>query len=115
MTDIARLGIQFDSSGAVKASKDMDRVSSSAKRAETSTKNMGQEARAASASMNHLGNAMGAMNARNRGAIGGLRGLGLQLNQVAQVGGMTGNWANALAVQLPDILLNLGTLGVFAG
>ncbi|MFC3180450.1 hypothetical protein [Cypionkella sinensis] len=48
-------------------------------------------------------------------AGGGLRSLGLQLNQVAQVGGMTGNWLAALAVQLPDILLAFGTLGVFAG
>ncbi|MDZ4393870.1 hypothetical protein, partial [Cypionkella sp.] len=48
-------------------------------------------------------------------ASGGIRSLGLQLNQVAQVGGMTGNWMSALAIQLPDILLSFGTLGVFAG
>lgn len=69
----------------------------------------------ASASMIRMGAAGQKVTRINRGMAGGMRNLGLQLNQVAQVGGMTGNWMQALAIQMPDMLLGFGTLGVFAG
>jgi len=46
---------------------------------------------------------------------GGVRNLSLQLNQVAQQGAVTGNFLQALSIQLPDILLSFGTLGVLVG
>jgi len=45
----------------------------------------------------------------------GLRQFSLQLNQVAQSGAVTGQWVQALAVQLPDMLLAFGTAGAVAG
>lgn len=58
---------------------------------------------------------MDAVGKASAGAAGGLRGFGMQLNQVATVGGMTGDWMSALAIQLPDMLMAFGTVGVFAG
>ena len=45
----------------------------------------------------------------------GLRNVGLQLNQVAQQGAITGDYMRALSFQLPDLLLGFGTIGIFAG
>lgn len=44
-----------------------------------------------------------------------MRQASLQLSQVAQQGSVTGNYFQALAVQLPDLALGFGTLGVLAG
>lgn len=51
----------------------------------------------------------------SRASTNGLRNVGLQLSQVSQQGGVTGNYMQALAIQLPDLLLGFGTLGIFAG
>lgn len=45
----------------------------------------------------------------------GLRMMLLQLNQVGQQGLVTGNYMRAFAIQLPDLFLGLGTLGIAAG
>ena len=45
----------------------------------------------------------------------GLRQMGLQLNQVAQQGAVTGNYLQALAIQLPDLALGFGGVGVAVG
>lgn len=44
-----------------------------------------------------------------------MRQASLQLSQVAQQGSVTGNYFQALAIQLPDLALGFGTLGVLAG
>lgn len=44
-----------------------------------------------------------------------LRGVAMQLSQVAQQGSATGNYLQALAIQLPDLALGLGTIGIAAG
>jgi len=41
--------------------------------------------------------------------------MGLQLNQVAQQGAVTGDYFRALTVQLPDLLLGFGGLGIAIG
>ena len=43
------------------------------------------------------------------------RGVSLQLSQVAQQGSVTGNFLQAFAIQLPDLLLGFGTLGILIG
>ncbi|MGV8987654.1 MAG: phage tail tape measure protein [Cypionkella sp.] len=53
--------------------------------------------------------------AANLAAGGGLRGIGMQLSQVAQQGSVTGNYLGALAVQLPDIGLAFGGVGIAVG
>lgn len=45
----------------------------------------------------------------------GLRQVSMQLSQVAQQGSATGNYLQALAIQLPDIGLAFGTIGIAAG
>lgn len=45
----------------------------------------------------------------------GLRNVSLQLNQVAQQGLVTGNYLQALSIQLPDLLLGFGTMGAVMG
>jgi hypothetical protein len=53
--------------------------------------------------------------AANLAAGGGLRGIGLQLSQVAQQGAVTGNYFTALTTQLPDIGLAFGGVGIAVG
>lgn len=45
----------------------------------------------------------------------GLRMLALQLNQVGSQGAVTGNYLQALSIQLPDLLLAFGTFGALLG
>ncbi len=47
-------------------------------------------------------------------AAGGTRMLGQQLSQVVQQGAATGNWLQALAIQLPDIALGFGNIAIVA-
>ena len=83
------------------AATDYDRLSGAERRAAREARTLGQASKNATI--------------QTRGMTGGMRNLGLQLNQVAQVGGMTGNWMQALAVQLPDMLLGFGAVGIGAG
>lgn len=39
----------------------------------------------------------------------------MQLSQVAQQASATGNWIQAIAIQLPDLALGFGTFGILAG
>lgn len=45
----------------------------------------------------------------------GLRNVSMQLSQVAQQTSASGDWLRALAIQLPDIGLAFGTIGIAAG
>ena len=45
----------------------------------------------------------------------GLRNFALQLGQVGQQGAVTGNYIQALAIQLPDMALGFGTVGALIG
>ena len=48
-------------------------------------------------------------------AGGGLRQTTMQLSQVAQQASATGNWLQAFAIQLPDLALAFGPVGIAAG
>lgn len=41
--------------------------------------------------------------------------MAMQLSQLGQQASMTGNWVQALAIQLPDLALGFGTFGIMAG
>ena len=101
MTDIAKLAIQAETKGVTQAQAQLDKLSTSAGKAEKSTKSMAAESGKAEKAANGMGSAT--------------RNLSFQLNQVAQQGAVTGNYLGALAVQLPDMLLSFGTLGILAG
>jgi hypothetical protein len=64
-------------------------------------------------------NISGGFNRANQAAAqfsgNGLRQVSLQLSQVAQQGAVTGNYLQALSIQMPDLLLAFGTFGAVAG
>jgi len=101
MTDIAKLAIQAETKGVTQAQGQLDKLSTSAGKAEKSTKSMAIESGKAEKASN--------------GFSGASRNLSFQLNQVAQQGAVTGNYLGALAIQLPDMLLSFGTLGILVG
>jgi len=101
MTDIAKLAIQAETKGVTQAQAQLDKLSTSAGKAEKSTKSMAAESGKAEKASNNFG--------------GATRNLSFQLNQVAQQGAVTGNYLGALAIQLPDMLLSFGTLGILVG
>ncbi len=99
--DVARLGIAVDSSEAVDASGDLDRLTASGARAEQQSAKLGRSTKVAS-------------DAARRGRTD-WRQIGLQFNQVSQQTAATGNFMQALSIQLPDILMFLGPIGLAAG
>jgi hypothetical protein len=55
------------------------------------------------------------MSSASAGGANNMRMMSMQLSQVAQQGAVTGNYMQALAFQLPDLMLGFGTLGVLIG
>lgn len=98
---VARLGYEIDSSQAVVAADNLDDMTAAAKRAEVGA--------------GKLGGATGTLNARSVLASNGFRNFALQINQVGQQTAATGNFVQALSIQLPDLLLGFGTLGIAIG
>ena len=62
-----------------------------------------------------VGKSFDATEKKSRKLSNSVRQASLQLSQVAQQGSVTGNYFQALAIQLPDLALGFGTLGVLAG
>jgi hypothetical protein len=113
--DIAELGIRVRSDGAVKATTDLGKLTNEAGRTERAVDRLSKSAGAGNKGLSKVGDsAKGAGRSAARGTAG-FRNLGLQLNQVAQQGAVTGNYLQALSIQLPDLLLGFGTFGIFAG
>ena len=101
MVDVAQLAVQVDTTDLKDAKAEMDKFTASGKRAQAQTSKL--TAATANASV-----------AARRGRTD-WRQIGLQLNQVSQQTAATGNALQALAIQLPDILLGFGSIGVAAG
>lgn len=99
--DIAVLGLDIRSASAVKAASDLDKVTAAAGKAEV-------QAKKTSAATAQVGSAAG-------GSSNGLRMMSQQLSQVAQQGAATGNYMQALSIQLPDLLLGFGLWGTAIG
>lgn len=102
MTDIALLGIKVDSSPATKAAKELDILAVSAGRADVASEKL------ATTSGRKMAPAMSAGGHQSRM-------MAQQLSQVAQQASATGNWVQALAIQLPDMALGFGAVGIAAG
>lgn len=136
MSEFAKLIMTTETSGLVKGktvlgqvTKEGAKTEAQVKKTTTAIKGESTAAKGAATSMVGLTAATKKVTASNsalavsakqsqkatKGMAGGWRNLGLQLNQVAQVGGMTGNWMQALAVQMPDMLLGFGAIGIAAG
>ena len=106
--DVVSLGYDVDTSQVLKGDKALDQLTSSTLNAERASGRL-------TSSVNQLGARANASSRALNGQSLGLRNLGLQLNQVAQQTAVTGNFFQSLSIQLPDILLGFGSLGIAAG
>lgn len=102
MTDIADLGIRIDSSPATKASKELDAFVVSATRADNAADDL------AATSRGRLAPGMAAGGHQSRM-------MAQQLSEVAQKASATGNFVQALSIQLPDMAMGFGAAGIAAG
>lgn len=107
--DIAELGIRVDSKGTVSAEADLSKLTAAAGRAEAATESLSQVA------SKRLTPAMSGVTDGTAKAGQGARMMAQQLSQVAQQGQATGNYIQALAIQLPDIGMAFGAVGIAAG
>lgn len=101
MVDVAQLAIQVNSGPAVKAAGDLDRLTVSAGKADAAADRL-------AANAGRVGPAMA-------GAGQNSRMFAMQLSQVAQQASATGNFVQALAIQLPDMAMGFGAAGIAAG
>ena len=99
--DVAQLGIQVNSGPAVKAAQDLDRLTVSAAKADTAA--------------DKLATNSGRIAPAMAGAGQNSRMFAMQLSQVAQQASATGNFVQALAIQLPDMAMGFGAAGIAAG
>lgn len=140
MVELATLGLAVDSGPVAQGASTLDRFSGAAKRAEmaaegysssmtgasAAAKAMATSSAGASAALTNqavaaqkaatLATAAANQNARANGNMSNsLRMAAMQLSQVAQQGSATGNYLQALAIQLPDLALGFGTVGIALG
>ena len=99
--DIAALGIKVDSATAVKATGDLDKLTAAGGRADVAVAGVGKASVRAAGGMS-----AGATNARM---------MALQISQVAQQSMAGGGFIRALAIQLPDMAVGFGAVGIAAG
>jgi hypothetical protein len=102
MTDIAELGIRIDSSPAARATKDLQTFTAVAMQADDAAQDL------AASSRGRLVPGMSAAGQQSRM-------FAMQLSQVAQQASATGNFVQALAIQLPDMAMGFGAAGIAAG
>lgn len=105
--DVARLGIQVDSRGAVSATQDLDDLGKQAQITETQV--VGGATRSGKA-ITPLAGRFAKLGIEGRNAQNGLRMLPFQLNQIAQSGAVTGMWMTSITTQIPDILAGFGSM-----
>lgn len=99
--DVAQLAIRVDSATAVKATSDLERLAVQAGRTDAAADRL-------AANAGRVGPAMA-------GAGQNSRMFAMQLSQVAQQASATGNFVQALAIQLPDMTMGFGAAGIAAG
>lgn len=119
MTDIARLGLSVDTKpvdSATTSLKNFQKVSAST---ESSVK---RNLNGLQTGFTKLAVPVKALPAQIQKTAAPMKNFGnqarqisLQLSQVAQQGSVTGNYFQALAIQLPDLLLGFGTFGILIG
>ena len=105
MTDFAQLILTADSRGLVSGEQALDRLADTAERTENRT----------GKALERVGKAANDVGKQSAYASQGLRMQAMQLSQVAQQASATGNWIQALAIQLPDLALGFGPIGIAAG
>ena len=108
MVEVATLELTARTDGLLKAVQALDRVTAAAGRTDAAAGKVAIRTEATSGSFGRLG-AAAASNSYK------LRGVSQQLSQVGQQTMATGNFVQALAIQLPDIGLAFNTVGAAAG
>lgn len=101
MADIASLAIQIDVNGAQRARQALRGLQDGSIRATRANQQLVQSNQQITRTARPTSN--------------GLRQISLQLSQVAQQGAATGNFVQALAIQLPDLALAFGPVGIAIG
>ncbi|WRH61573.1 MAG: hypothetical protein RSE12_14500 [Fuscovulum sp.] len=101
MVDIATLGIKVDSAPALTGAQNLDKLTAAAGKAD--------------AAADRLATNTGKVGPAMAGAGQNSRMFAMQLSQVAQQTSATGNFVQALAIQLPDMALGFGAVGIAAG
>ncbi len=109
MTDIAHLGFAVDSSSAVKATADLDRLGD---QAAVTEKQVVGAATKSSKAFNSMSAPMRRLGVDASRAQQGMRLLPYQLNQIAQSGAVTGMWMTSITQQIPDILAGFGSMAL---
>ena len=113
MVDIARLGIGVDTTDLKRGEAELRKFAKTGDLVDDQIDEITRSSRQAGAAVAGMGKSASTAG-RSMGSLG-LRNVGLQLNQVAQQGAITGNYIQALAFQMPDLLLGFGSLGIAAG
>ncbi|MBP6435311.1 MAG: hypothetical protein KA292_11670, partial [Sphingorhabdus sp.] len=106
--DIAELSIRVDSAGAIKGITDLDKLTAAAGKAEGAVENVGTASKGAGVGMANLSRT-------TTGAGNSMRMAAQQLSQVGQQTMATGNFVQALAIQLPNLGLAFGAVGAAVG
>lgn len=105
MADFATLVLSADSSGLVAGEQALNRLASTAERTENT----------AGRSLASVGKAAEQVGKQSAFANQNSRMMAMQLSQVAQQASATGNVLQAIAIQLPDLALGFGPIGIAAG
>lgn len=105
MADFAQIVLATDARGLEQGTQSLDRLAATAERTEQRTDR----------AMKGVSNDIRGVGAASTVGTHGLRNLGLQLGQVTQQGSVTGNYMQALAIQMPDILMSFGMWGIGLG
>ncbi|MBO0141513.1 hypothetical protein JZX87_10095 [Agrobacterium sp. Ap1] len=99
------LMLTADSRGLVSGERALDSIASTAERTQTR----------AGKALEHVGKAANDVGKQSVFASQQMRMTSMQLSQVAQQASATGDWLQAIAIQLPDLALGLGPIGILAG
>lgn len=105
MADFATLVLAADSSGLVAGEQALNRLAFTAERTENT----------AGRSLASVGKAAEQVGKQSAFANQNSRMMAMQLSQVAQQASATGNVLQAIAIQLPDLALGFGPIGIAAG
>jgi len=119
MTDIAKVAIQADTTGLKKgetALKNFKKVGDSTEKSIIrNTAGMNAGFKSVTPSIKATSSAAVDATPKMQGFGHQARMVSMQLSQVAQQGSATGNYLQALAIQLPDLMLGFGALGILIG
>lgn len=115
MVTIVNLGYEVDTAEVLKGDQALDRLTASTLNADKASKKLAQTSVAAGRNIGGVAGSAANLNVAASGSANSIRLLSLQLSQVVQQAQAGGGILRALAIQLPDIGLAFGTIGIAAG